>query len=190
MMMILILIPRRLKKFSKKARALALLNQAKQYGGIPVLHEGNKPWDRAYFERELNQLLKRPEASLKKQYAELQNYTQMVRRKQAQAFSELRVPRVIQNLAHLLSESAWIRLTGRNIFAISHYLSEPLFSAIGKRHRMTKEAIKWLVPDEVEELLANNTPPDPQILIDRKSASACRADRRAAARCSVRGRCS
>src|SRR3989338_1224653 len=151
----------------------ATLNQhIKKYAGLPVIHDDIKPWSRSYFTRRLNDFLKKDNEQLQNQRNEILQIPLEVKENKKNLFLSLSIPTKIQQFCSFIGQSTWIRLSGRQTFSLAHHASKPLFNEIGKRFNLTIEDVKWLNPEEILQLIENQTLPKTQKLKQRKKISA------------------
>lgn len=161
-----------LKAKSKRGDAGKLLDKhTAKFAGLPVVNDETKPWDKKYFQKQLDKLLTKSQSDLIEALERLHSYRRQIKKNQSILFNELAAPRLIQNFFRLIGLSTWIRLESRSVFALSHYASKNLFGEIGRRNNLTAEDIKWLTPSEAENLIFTGRLPGNKKLNDRKFAS-------------------
>ena len=160
----------RSRAVGERELALRLRLHARQYAGIPCIHDDAMPWTEEQFRERLGELLTMPAAAFRTALRHDTRRIGDIKRKQEVRIRELRMPVGVRRLFSLLGLAQWIRLEARTVFAISHHLSRPLFEEIARRTKRTAADIKWLTPEETAALLYGKDMQS-QTLQDRKRAT-------------------
>jgi len=157
---------------TKKGDADKLLDRhTTKFAGLPVVNDETKPWDKKYFQNQLDKLLNKSQDKLIEELKKLHSYRGQINKNQLTLFNRLSAPQLMRNFFRLIGLSTWIRLVSRSTFALSHYASRNLFREIGRRNNLTSEDIKWLIPSETENLIFTGRLPSAKKLNERKFAS-------------------
>ncbi len=149
----------------------ALSRHTEKFAGLPVINDMVKPWTQEYFIEQLNELLSQKKDQIFGEVKKLRSYSKQTVKEQAELFKKLSAQQLFQDFFKLIGLMTWVRLTGRNTFAMSHYSSRHLFGEIGQRRGLATEDVKWLTSDEIGKLILTGQLPAENKLKSRKIAS-------------------
>lgn len=162
------------KKFSAARLRIRFAAHVQQYAGLPVIHDGVRPWSSSYFHARFRQYLRQPNADLVQRRKNLLVQPALAAEQRSVLLARLGAPPHVAAQWRLVAAAAWVRLTVRAAFALTHHASRSLFAEISRRCNSTPADLKWLTDSEIRRLLRNRIAPEQQILQARQQASVLR----------------
>lgn len=159
------------KVTTKKTKKFLVDEHVAKYAGLPVINDEISPWNRSYFTRRLTVLLKKPLTQLQEQYQYICHLPTETKKTKVKIYQLFFTPERIRQLFYFIGQTTWIRLVGRNTFALAHHASRPLFEEIGRRHHLSFKEVKWLTVPEIDNLIAHDILPPNQKIEERKKTS-------------------
>ncbi|MFH0714485.1 MAG: PEP-utilizing enzyme [Candidatus Diapherotrites archaeon] len=140
-----------------------------QFGWIPHWYFGTG-WDKKYF-LSLFQSLFRQEENFEKKLAELDRKKKEIDQKRKQLLQEGRFSAQEMHWINLFKEFIDLKVYRKDILYIGCFYSRPLTQEIAKRLALSEKQVRYMMPEEIENVLVKGKPIDENILNERDKFS-------------------